>query len=150
MFVRAVLHLLRVLNLDKILLRLLAASLRTFKHLQVLRNRAAAAEEAHWVQLEQCTGPNDSLASSTRSSISTRAATAAACPLPGPVAALPLQAVVVGAGGMQSAVSMPSPDSEVSDITQLSCEADPQTAIELLRMCQRQVQGSLDDVVGLE
>jgi hypothetical protein len=55
-----------------------------------------------------------------------------------------LQAAMVATGpaGMQSRSFSPEAAGEDSQ--------DPQCAIELLRLCQRTVSGSLDDVVGLE
>jgi hypothetical protein len=55
-----------------------------------------------------------------------------------------LQAAMVATGtaGMQSRSFSPDTAGEASQ--------DPQGAIELLRLCQRTVTGSLDDVIGLE
>jgi hypothetical protein len=108
---------------------------------QVLRSRTAAAEEAQWVQMEHClVGVNvQQLDEASRASTSfATGVNGRSCK------EHELQATMVasGAAGMQSRSFSPDTAGEESQ--------DPQCAIELLRLCQRTVSGSLDDVVGLE
>ncbi|WIA10498.1 hypothetical protein OEZ85_010687 [Tetradesmus obliquus] len=111
------------------------------RRISVLRSRTAAAEEAQWVQMERCSAGANLHQLDEASRASTSFATGfngSAC------RERDLQATMVanGAGGMQSRSFSPDTAGEESQ--------DPQCAIELLRLCQRTVSGSLDDVVGLE
>lgn len=128
--------------------------------MQALRSKLTVAEESHWVQLEQDAAARGQLVSLSRGSVASTTTHAGVlpagvmCTLPNQhAAAVQVAMLAAGAGGMQSHftnVSMAGQDSEGGDGTQVSCEQDPQSAIELLRMCQRAVSGTLDDVIGLE
>jgi hypothetical protein len=102
-------------------------------HLQVLRSRTAAAEEAQWVQMERCSAGDDE---------ASRASTTFAAGYDGRACRQHELQAATGAAGMQSRSFSPEATGEGLQ--------DPQYAIELLRLCQRTVSGSLDDVVGLE
>lgn len=110
---------------------------------QVLKSRPALAEEGHWVQLERHAEAQLQLDNSSHASTSFAAGYEdVACPQDVQEQGLQAAMVTAGAAGLQSRFST---DGAAADASQ-----DPQSAIELLRMCQRTVSGTLDDVVGLE